>query len=63
MEELVCTHRKLELMLVRVANLAIKFTNKRKIQKEMADVSNVTEVIIRHRYKEILKKLLFEADL
>jgi transcription initiation factor TFIIB len=37
--------------------------NEKRTQREVADVAGVTEVTIRNRYKELLKKLKLEDKL
>lgn len=43
--------------------LATVITNERRIQREIAEVADVTEVTIRNRYKELSEKLLIEIEL
>ena len=43
--------------------VAALICNEKKTQREVADVAGVTEVTIRNRYKELLKKLKLESKI
>ncbi len=46
-----------------VIYIATILTNEKKTQQEVAEITNVTALTIRPRYKELLKKLLIEINL
>jgi len=43
--------------------IASVLTGERKTQREIADIAQVTEVTIRNRYKELVKRLMFEITI
>ena len=43
--------------------VASQLTGERKNQREIAEIAQVTEVTIRNRYKELMKKLMFEITI
>ena len=43
--------------------IAALINGEKRTQREVSDVGGVTEVTIRNRYKELLKKLYLEKDL
>ena len=50
-------------MAASVIYIASVLGNKRRTQREVAEVAGVTEVTIRNRYKEIVQSLNIELDL